>query len=174
VVLNSQDVPLTPVEQAIDSLPLAAIPGGTKPATADGGGNVSPLGSGTTRLMPTSAMPLLAASAGSVTAQLAMRDSERSLRGTDRDFSMTEFSLLHPDERARDNMLIGDLALIYNNPADADLTAKIFQAFCTAQPGDPYYNLSIATLPIDLSLKQAVIRWESTPGTNSRCPQITG
>lgn len=178
VVLNSRDAALTPVEQAIGALPQAAGMAGARPGAPDAGGeaggDVSPLGSGAARLTSAVAMPLLAASAGSLATQSAMRNSERSARGTDRDYALTEFSLLHPDERARDNLVIGDLALVYSNPADAGLTAKIFQAFCTAQPGDPYYTLGIAALPISQTLKQMVIKWETTPGTSGRCPQVTG
>jgi hypothetical protein len=170
IVLRSPDVPLTPVEQAIDTLPSAA---NAVPAD-DGVVDASPLGSGTQRLSPSAAMPLLAASARATSATLALRDSERATQPTDRDYAVTQFSLLHPDELARDNMVIGDLSLMYSNPTGTDLSMRIFQAYCTAQPGDPFYAVRITALPITPALQQAAMAWQAIPGAVGRCPRVTG
>jgi hypothetical protein len=170
MVLRSQDVALTPVEQTIDTLPSA---GNAAPAD-DGGADASPLGAGTQRLSPSAAMPLFAASARATSAMLALRDSAQAARPTDHDYTVTEFSLLHPDELARDNMLIGDLGLVYNNPTGTDLSARIFQAYCAARPGDPFYAVNIDTLPITPALKQAAMAWQEIPGATGRCPHVTG
>ncbi len=119
-------------------------------------------------------MPLLAASARATSAMVALRDSERAAQPTDRDYAITQFSLLHPDELARDNMLIGDLSLMYSNPTGTDLSMRIFQAYCAAQPGDPFYAVRITALPITPALQQAATAWEAIPGAVGRCPRVTG
>ena len=145
------------------------------PRTADDGGvDASPLGAGSQQLSAAAAMKLLAASARATSAMLAQRDSERAARPTDRDYAVTQFSLLHPDELARDNMLIGDLSLVYSNPTGTDLSARIYQAYCTAMPGDPFYAVSITALPITPALQQAALAWEEIPGATGRCPRVTG
>ncbi len=168
IVLRGTDTPLTPVELTINGLPTAAPTEGFAETDA------SPLGAGDARLSLGAALPLYAASARPTAARLAARDSERAASGADRTFALTEFALLHPQARDRDNMLIGDLPLVYDNPATLDLSARIFQEYCTARPGDPYYTLSITALPINPALKAAVIQWEATPGVTSRCPSVTG
>jgi hypothetical protein len=119
-------------------------------------------------------MPLLAASARATSAVLALRDSERAAPPTDRNYAVTQFSLLHPDELARDNMLIGDLWLVYNNPTGTDFSARIFQDYCAAVPGDPFYAVSINARPLTPALKQAAMAWEAIPGATGRCPRVSG
>jgi hypothetical protein len=171
-VYESEPAPLSPVEQAIDALPLSPV--GASAIGSGGPGDVSPLGAGSARLQPALALKLAANSAGSRTAVMALRNSELAPQDADRDFSLAEFSLLHPKSRSGDNYLIGDLALVYANPADSNLTADIYNAFCSARPSDPYYMVGVADLPIPLVLKLDIVKWQATPGTNGRCPGLAG
>lgn len=82
----------------------------------------------------------------------------------DRDlgFASAEFAMLHPRSLAKEDLLVGSLATVYATPMNIDLSLKLFEEYCNAGPQDPFYHVSMASLPIDPNLARALERYSTT------------
>jgi hypothetical protein len=152
-LLPPEEIP-SPIETAIQALPsaggVADIDVSKTPA--------SPLGAGP-RLSSSVSLPLYANSAHSQAVVLALRQANRAAKSTDGDVFSTEYALLHPPSLSKEDLLIGDLALVSSTPLTMDLSVKIFEEYCNAQVGDAFYDLPIEALPIDPLLRQSLARF---------------
>jgi hypothetical protein len=67
--------------------------------------------------------------------------------------------VLHPRSLSKEDLLIGSLTMVYSSPMNLDLSLKLFTEFCNASPNDRFYQVSLAALPIDPSLRQSFERY---------------
>ncbi|MCW3477747.1 hypothetical protein [Limobrevibacterium gyesilva] len=165
ILFTGDDARLSPVEQAIVALPIAGD------ADADAGATTSPLGVGG-RLPASFSMPLYANSARAEALRISMRGDDAATPGDGMDFLGSEFATLHPRSRAGEGGLIGHIQLMYSTPMALDLSATIFQEFCNAQPGDPFFDADVATLPIAPRLREALTRFIPTAANITFCPRL--
>ncbi len=151
--LDDEVVP-SPIELAIAALPMAGD------STSDTAG-ASPLGRIGSRLPNNVTLPLFANSAQVEAGRLGRADSASAAQHTDTDFASAEFAALHPRSLFREDLLIGSLRMVYSLP-NIDLSIKMFEEYCNASPNEASYQVPLAALPIDPSLRQAFGRLATT------------
>ena len=162
LTLWNDEPPPSMVEQAIGALPM---PGN------DNAGAAAPMGRQARNLPPDVSLSLYANSARAD----AMRQSKTA--GSDgqdegSDYFSREFNLLHPATLAREDLLVSDLSLLYSTPLNVDLGVVIFQEYCSARPGDPFYGVDINTLPLSLGLRTAIARAMASNSGVAVCGQF--
>ena len=163
VVILSDSAPAPSlIEQAIDQLPIAG--GGPAGATRNANaGTGLPLGASLTLYAGS-------ARADSTPASIST-DSETKI-----DIDSAQYNIMHPASMAREDLMIGQLELVFTSPMDTAVSGRIFREFCDAKPGDPYYNVGLERLPINGVLKDALVRWRmgSSSSSASFCPHLQG
>jgi hypothetical protein len=160
VILSNNPTAPSPVEEAIQQLPVAGGPSTT--ASPNGNGRAGLPESVSVKLYADSARP------DATPQSIAIVDETKT------DIDSAQYAVLHPLSMAREDLMIGQLALVFTSPLDAELSGRIFQEFCNAKPGDPFYNVSLNDLPIDGPLRDALVRWSSGSSSASVCPRLQG
>ena len=162
VILILADNPtptVSPVDQAIEALPVA-------------GGNGARL---TTKasLPDVVGLKLYAQSARPDAAFQSVAIPNEAKVGID----SAQYEALHPLSKAGEDFMVGQLELVFTSPLDSELSNRIFKEFCNAQPGDPFYNVGVAQLPISGALKDSLVRWTRGAGATAAatvCPRLSG
>ncbi len=155
LIMFEDEVALSPIDLAIVSLPTAGD-------AAGGGSSTALLGSAASKLPNNVSLPLFANSARAAATRLARSDAGVAAGDADLDFASAEFAMLHPRTLAKEDLLIGSLAMVYSTPMNMDLSLKLFEEFCNASPEDPFYHVSMTALPIDPNLRLALERYSTT------------
>lgn len=163
VVFLMQNAPTpSPIELAIAQLPIAG-------GSSGGGGNAapsSPLGDDGGALPASVSLPLYANSARPDATPESLHDDDEA----DRNIEITQYTVLHPQSLEQQDLLIGQVALLYETPFNEDLSNKLLQEYCTAKPSDPFYNVSLLYLPIDPVLRDALVRLGGADSAS--CPRL--
>lgn len=160
LVLLEMPTPPTPIEVAIGALPSVDHSSTADTATLQGG-----------RLPNNLTSSLYANSAAAAAASLGRADT--NARPDTQDYASVEYGALHPQRMARDDFLVGQLAMIYSTPLTMDLSLQLFQEFCNAQPGDAFYGIPLDRLPIDPALLRGLVRYSSSnKGTGLSCARL--
>ncbi len=169
--ISGQDRAPSPIEQTIQALPVPVDAEGGTAALADGD---TPLGAAGTRLPTSVTMPIYNNSAQALAARLfltapVMADEARH---TQEEMRTSEYELLHPKTRVMDDLLVGQVNTLLTSPVAPDISAKIFQEFCHAQPGDAFYGMELKNLPIDRDLLASLVNLAKMTSDTGFCPRL--
>ena len=147
--LISEESGPSPIEQTVASLPVPVDQSNPAAALAD----TSPFGSGAAP--PTSVtMPIYNNSALVLSTQMQVMNANRWYEPAQpvEMLDRMDYAQLHPRERSQDDLLVGEVNGLLTTPLSVDLSVKLFRDYCSAQPGDPFYDLDVDALPIDKDL----------------------
>jgi hypothetical protein len=162
----------SPIEQTIEALPVPVdADTGTEPlAPGD-----TPLGAAGTRLPTSVTMPIYNNSAQAMAARLSLTAPSVRTGGvrTQEEMRTSEYELLHPKTRVMDDLLVGQVNTLLTSPVSPDISGKIFQEFCNAQPEDPYYSMDLKNLPIDRDLLAALVQLAKMTSDTGFCPRLS-
>jgi hypothetical protein len=172
MALISEDGTPSPIEQTVAALPVPVDQSGPAEAQATG---VSPFGAGAGP-PPSVTMPIYNNSALALTAQMQVMNAGRSDQpdAPVEQLQALDYAELHPQDRSMDDLLVGQVNGLLTMPLSADISFKIFQEFCNAQPGDAYYTVNIASLPIDHDLLAALEQLAKLTPDSGFCPRLAG
>ena len=86
------------------------------------------------------------------------------------DLSERELLALAISNEEEDGRIYADYAegLRENYPS----SAKIFQEYCYAQPGDAYYGINVQSLPIDRDLLASLVNLAKMTTDTGFCPRL--
>ena len=170
--IGGQERAPSPIEQTIEALPIPVDPGSGAQAPADGS---TPMGAAGTRLPTSVTMPIYNNSAQALAARLFLTTPvlPEEAKHTQEQMRTSEYELLHPRQRVMDDLLVGQVNALLTSPVAPDLSAKIFQEFCNAQPGDPYYSMDLKNLPIDRDLLSALVNLAKMTSDTGFCPRLS-
>jgi hypothetical protein len=161
----------SPIEQTIEALPVPVDQeAGTQPLSP----GATPLGAAGTRLPTSVTMPIYNNSAQALAARMALTNvvvSDESQRTQD-EMRTSEYDILHPRERMMDDLLVGQVNTLLTSPVAPDISVKIFQEYCNARPGDPYYGVDVTALPIDRDLLSALVQLARLTPDTGFCPRV--
>jgi hypothetical protein len=171
MALISEDAGPSPIEQTVAALPIPVDQSNPADAAAAG----SPFGTGAAP--PASVtMPIYNQSALALTTQMQTINANRWDQ-PDQPVAMLDqmdYAELHPAARAQDDLLAGEVNGLLTMPLSADISFKIFQAYCGAQPGDPFYSVDIKSLPIDRDLLASLQELAQLAPNSGLCPRLSG
>ena len=71
-----------------------------------------------------------------------------------------------------DDLLVGQVNALLTSPVAPDISAKIFQEFCHAQPGDAFYGMELKNLPIDRDLLASLVNLAKMTSDTGFCPRL--
>jgi hypothetical protein len=171
MALINEDNGPSPIEQTVAALPIPVDQ--SNPAGAAAGG--SPFGTGTAP-PPSVTMPIYNKSALALTVQMQAMNASRWDQ-PDQPFAMLDhrdYQELHPASHTQDDLLVGEVNGLLTMPLSADISFKIFQAYCSAQPGDPFYSVDIKALPIDRDLLASLQELARLAPDSGLCPRLAG
>ena len=162
----------SPIEQTIGALPVPVdAQSGTQPLPP----GASPLGAAGTGLPTSVTMPIYNNSAQALAARMSltypMLTEDRA--PSQDEMKSSEYAQLHPRSRMMDDLLVGQVNDLLTSPVSPDISVRIFQEYCNAQPGDPYYAIDIKSLPIDRDLLASLVELASLAPDSGFCPHIT-
>jgi hypothetical protein len=170
LLLIGEDGPPSPIEQTVAALPL---PGGQPVPAGPRASGASPFGAAAAA-SPEVTMPIYNNSAIVLTSQMRVMNADRSdqpaapLERLDR----IDYAELHPADRAKDDLLVGNVDRLSTTPLPRDLSIKIFFEYCTAQPGDPTYTQDALSLPIEHDLLAALEQLSRLSPGSILCPRL--
>ena len=170
MALINDDSGPSPIEQTVASLPIPVDQSNPTGAGVAG----SPFGTG--GASPSVTMPIYNQSALAVTAQMQAINAGRWDQ-PDQPIAMLDqrdYEELHPLSHAQDDLLAGQVNGLLTMPLSADLSFKIFQAYCSAQPGDPFYAVDVKSLPIDRDLLASLEGLARLAPNSGVCPRLSG
>ena len=169
IAMTGQDRAPSPIEQTIEALPVPVASGDE--ALPSGATSMGAAGTG----LPTAVtMPMYNNSAQAMAARLSltMPVLPAEAAHTQEEMRTTEYQLLHPKQRMMDDLLVGQVNALLTSPVAPDISAKIFQEFCNAQPGDPFYSMDVKNLPIDRDMLSALVQLAKMTSDTSFCPRL--
>jgi len=162
----------SPIEQTIEALPVPVDQeAGTQPLPP----GATPLGAAGTRLPASVTMPLYNNSAQALAARMSLADpvmADEPERTQD-EMRTSEYEIVHPLERTMDDLLVGQVNALLTSPVAPDISVKIFQEYCNARPGDPYYGMSVTDLPIDRDLLASLVQLARLTSDTGFCPDLS-
>jgi hypothetical protein len=171
MALISEDSGPSPIEQTVAALPIPVDQSNTAGAAAAG----SPFGTGAAPSASVT-MPIYNKSALAVTAQMQTMNANRWDQ-PDQPVAILDrmdYEALHPLDRMQDDLLVGEVNGLLTMPLSADLSFKIFEAYCSAQPGDPFYSVDVKSLPIDRDLLASLEQLARLAPDSGLCPRLAG
>jgi hypothetical protein len=169
--ITGQERAPSPIEQTIQALPVPVDAEAGTEALPEG---ATPMGAAGTRLPTSVTMPIYNNSAQALAARLSLTTPVLPAEAahTQEQLRTSEYELLHPRERMMDDLLVGQVNALLTSPVGPDISGKIFQEFCNAQPGDPYYGMDVKNLPIDRDLLSALVSLAKMTSDTAFCPRL--
>ena len=169
--MGGQDRAPSPIEQTIQALPVPVDAEAGTAALPDGD---TPLGAAGTRLPTSVTMPIYNNSAQALAARLFLTTPVMAdeAKHTQEQMRSSEYGLLHPQQRVMDDLLVGQVNALLTSPVAPDISAKIFQEYCYAQPGDAYYGIDVKNLPIDRDLLASLVNLAKMTTDTGFCPRL--
>jgi hypothetical protein len=173
IALTGQDRAPSPIEQTIESLP---VPVDSEAGTQALPPGATPLGAAGTRLPTSVTMPIYNNSAQALAARMFLTAPvvPNEINRTQEQIKTSEYEAVHPQQRMMDDLLVGQVNGLLTSPVAPDISAKIFQEYCNAKPGDPYYGVSLESLPIDRDLLASLVQLAKMTSDSGFCPHLTG
>jgi hypothetical protein len=173
MVLISKDwswSPMSPIERTVAALPVVAGqsgPAGT-PATA-----ASPFGTGA-GLPPSETGPLYNNSAAALAPRMQTTNGyEWDEPGSPMEHvDRRDYAEIHPRDRSKDDLLVGEVSGLLTTPLSMDLSLKIFLEYCNARPGDPSYDVDVLALPIERERLAAMEQLARLSRGGALCPRL--
>jgi hypothetical protein len=171
MALVDEDSGMSPIEQTVAALPIP-VDQSNPAGSADAG---SPFGTGASP-SPSVTMPIYNKSALAITAQMLAMNANRWDQ-PDQPVAVLErmdYDALHPHEHVQDDLLVGEVNGLLTMPLSSDISFKIFQAYCSAAPGDPFYSVDVKALPIDRDLLASLQELARLAPNSGLCPRLAG
>lgn len=171
IALINVDSGPSPIEETVAALPIPVDQ--SNPAGAGAAGSPFGTGAGSS---PSVTMPIYNQSALAVTAQMQTINANRwdqpdqPVAVLDR----MDYEALHPLDHTQDDLLAGEVSGLLTMPLSADLSFRIFEAYCSAQPGDPFYSVDVKSLPIDRDLLTSLEELAHLAPDSGLCPRLAG
>ncbi len=148
------------VEQAILALPIpgdASDPGQS--------GRVEVAGASGASMPASTTLSLYNNSARAAASRLAQRPEPGNAVPH---FAAVSYTLLHPESLAGEDLLIGDVAMVFSTPVP-DLSWAIFSAFCRT---DATGRATLADLPINPNVPAAIVNFLPASDYGRLCPRL--
>ena len=164
MVLFDQPPGPSDIEQAVGALPIAGAAGGH--------GRFAPLGAEAREVPTTTSASIYANSAVAAAVVMHQRDDNPADRAAmPFDFITATYAALHPARRAREDLLVGQYALL-RMPLMPDLSLSLLFQYCSSGPDDPGYGTPLDRLPINPNVVAALTSFIPAGDMARYCPRL--
>jgi hypothetical protein len=171
MALINEDSGLSPIELTVVALPIPvdqSNPAGASEAGSPFGSGAGPSASVTTPIYNQSALAVMAQMQAMNANRWDQPDQPVAV------LERTDYDAVHPHEHMQNDLLVGEVNGLLTMPLSADLSFKIFQAYCSAQPSDPFYGVGVESLPIDRDLLASLEELAKLAPNSGLCPRLAG